>query len=124
MRLTALDQRTAEPMITTRTRSVIPNTRWRSARRRSNEKSAKQIRREFDNPKFVAGVLGKIGARPSDSPPAWMVRAARAGYRESPGDVAIYCTIRDKPFQVNRRWVVLIDNKRGWVPIESLTQVS
>jgi hypothetical protein len=29
-------------------RSVTPNVRWRSARRRSSEKSAKQVRREVD----------------------------------------------------------------------------
>lgn len=33
-------------MLSTRSRSVTPNRRWRSARRRSNEKSATQIRRE------------------------------------------------------------------------------
>jgi hypothetical protein len=44
----------------TRQRSVTPNTRWRSPRRRSNEKSAKQIQREVaDYQKFMAD-LGKI----------------------------------------------------------------
>jgi len=33
-------------MITTRPRSITPSKRWRSARRRSSEKSARQIRRE------------------------------------------------------------------------------
>lgn len=39
-----------------RPRSVKPNIRWRSARRRSNEKSAKQIRRE------VAAARGSVGS--------------------------------------------------------------
>ena len=33
-------------MLSIRPRSVKPNTRWRSARRRSNEKSARQVQRE------------------------------------------------------------------------------
>lgn len=49
-------------MLSARPRSVKPNIRWRSSRRRSNEKSAKQIRREHADYLKVMADISKVAA--------------------------------------------------------------
>ena len=114
--------------------SVAPNARWRSARRRSNEKSAKQIRRELQratqaeprwsdveavltHPQQIAGRLR--------TPPPWLVKGAIVDYHDGTSSPPILsCTVVTQPFQINDQWCALLDKKRGWVPIEALTQAA
>lgn len=105
--------------------SGAPNVRWRSPRRRSNEKSAKQIRRELrqeiqavlDHPKLRHGKLR--------TPPPWLVKGAIVNYHDdSSGPPLRSCKVLTPPFQISGQWCALIDKKRGWVPIEALTQAA
>jgi hypothetical protein len=121
-------------MFTTRARSVTPNVRWRSARRRSNEKSAKQIRRETPNPSAQdMAVASKKDRRALPWPTTvlkdplpWMVKDAIVDYVED--GPARRCRILEAPFVLMRisahQWCVLLDKVRGWVPIETLRQVT
>lgn len=55
-------------MLSTRPRSVKPNVRWRSARRRSNEKSARAIRREVAGSQQLGAALSALSIAGSEAP--------------------------------------------------------
>ena len=109
--------------------SVTPHVRWRSPRRRSNEKSAKQIQREFqqdirtllEHPRLVT----ERGLRTPRTPPHWLVKGAFVDYHDGTnGPPVLSCTVLTPPFQIRDQWCALLDKKRGWVPIEALTQTA
>lgn len=60
-------------MLSTRPRSVKPNVRWRSARRRSNEKSARAIRREVAESHKLAAAVAALSVAGSNQPRAQQV---------------------------------------------------
>ncbi len=105
--------------------SVTPHIRWRSARRRSSEKSAKQVRRETGT-----AVPSPMHQHFYRQPPSWLVKGVRVHYSPIIGETpdTMNCTVMAEPFLVaghpDGRWVTIIDKHRGWVACEALTPVT
>ena len=122
----------------------MQTTRRRSSRRRSNEKSAAQIRRDIatQGTSYVDDGYLKQVLRPQVGPyvpPPWLVKDATVMYAAPPknADAGQHKAHRGRtergllvlcdPFRLigpTGTWVTLVDGVRGWVACEALAQES
>lgn len=104
--------------------------RWRSARRRSNEKSARAIHREWvaagsaRNTDPATDVAQLLARRAPYTPPYWLVKDAGVKYSPAIGGhpTKFWCRVLTDPFRLGGTgaWVTLISGVRGWVACEAL----
>jgi hypothetical protein len=106
--------------------------RWRSPRRRSNEKSAKAIHREWvasGSPVSIDPATSTLVLMRSQSayvPPYWLIKGALVVYH--PGILTgpatkFWCEVLMTPWRLHGgAWVTLITGVRGWVACEALSR--
>jgi hypothetical protein len=107
--------------------------RWRSPRRRSNEKSAKAIHREWvasGSPIAIDPATSTLVLMRSQSayvPPDWLIKEARVVYH--PGILIgpatkFWCTVLMNPWRLygTGAWVTCVTGVRGWVACEALSR--